>query len=204
MWCTPQQLTKRGRQTDMVEPEVFEARRGVALKHLLIAVAVPVTLWLGQPPPLLAEAARDCPEAVRAQIDALYRWQLERQEQAGPIAIASQRHRFTARLFALLEQAYSLRPENGRFVDFDVFSGTQVDTTAATLEQCDQERSGRLTAWVAVQAGLRGRMAEPPQRLRYILRQIPGEGWRIADIIYPQEPSFRLTTYLHELLDEPR
>ncbi len=54
--------------------------------------------------PLRADAAHDCPPAVRAQMDGLYRWQLARQERSGPIAIASQRERFTPKLFSLLER----------------------------------------------------------------------------------------------------
>lgn len=147
-------------------------------------------------------AANDCPPAVRAQIDGLYRWQLERQEQPGPIAITRERQRFTPQLFDLLQRAYALTPSDGRFVDFDLFSGTQVTTDGATLEGCRQERLGQLSARVAVRAGLRGRAASQPQQLRYVFQQSPDDGWRIADIVYPGEPSFRLSTYLRQLLNE--
>ena len=152
--------------------------------------------------PLRADAALECPAAVRAQVDQLYRWQLARQEQSGPVAMASQRERFTPQLFSLLERAYALTPADGRFVDFDPFSGTQVNTFRATLQGCSPDHEGRLMARVSVQAGLRGRTAEPQQQLDVVFRSTSNEGWRIADIVYLREPSFRLSTYLRNLLEE--
>jgi len=152
--------------------------------------------------PLRVDEGLECPAAVRAQVDALYRWQLARQERPGPMAIASQRERFMPQLFALLEPAYALTPADGRFVDFDPFSGTQVTTIGAALRECRFDQQGVLTLRVAVQAGLRGRTAEPDQQLLYRFQQTPAEGWRIADIVYLQEPSFRLSTYLKDLLEE--
>lgn len=152
--------------------------------------------------PLRADKTLACPEAVRAQIDGLYRWQLGRQERPGPVAIDGQRERFTPQLFSLLERAYALTPADGRFVDFDPFSGTQVNTFGVTLQECRPDQAGRLMARVVVQAGLRGRMAEPAQQLVYVLRQTPQEGWRIADIVYLRQPSFRLSTYLRGLLEQ--
>ena len=150
--------------------------------------------------PVRVDEGLGCPAAVRAQVDQLYRWQLARQAQSGPMSIASQRERFTPQLFALLERAYALTPADGRFVDFDPFSGTQVNTFGATLRECRFNQQGVLTLRVAVQAGLRGSTAEPAQQLLYRLQHTPGQGWRIADIDYLQEPSFRLSTYLKELL----
>ena len=154
--------------------------------------------------PLRAEAEVGCPAAVRAQVDGLYRWHVAQQERAGAITIASQRERFTPQLFALLQRAYALTPNDGRFIDFDPFSGTQVNTVAARLEDCRQEQPARLWAQVAVQAGLRGRTAEPPQQLRFVFQHLPTEGWRIADIVYLHAPSFRLSTYLRNLVEEQR
>jgi hypothetical protein len=153
--------------------------------------------------PLRVDEGLGCPAAVRAQVDELYRWQLARQEQSGVMSIASQRERFTPQLFSLLERAYALTPADGRFVDFDPFSGTQVNTFGAALRDCRFDQQGVLTLRVAVQAGLRGRTAEPAQQLLYRFQHTPAEGWRIADIDYLQEPSFRLSTVLKELL-EPR
>lgn len=152
--------------------------------------------------PLRADEALECPAAVRAQVDQLYRWQLARQEQSGPVAMASQRERFTPQLFSLLERAYALTPADGRFVDFDPFSGTQVNTLGATLQGCRPDHQGRLMARVLVQAGLRGRTEEPQQQLDVVFRSTSNEGWRIADIVYIREPSFRLSTYLRDLLEE--
>ena len=58
-----------------------------------------------------------------------------------------------------------------------------------------------MVALVAVQAGLPGRTAEPPQQLSYVLSPDGAAGWRIADIIYASEPPFRLSTYLQQLLE---
>ena len=101
----------------------------------LLAVAMPA-----------AGVAAPCPAGVIEQLDGLYRWQLERQSLPGPMLIASQLPRFTPRLAALLQQATALTPADGRFVDFDLFSGTQVETFAAEVEGCTghlRRRSGR-------------------------------------------------------------
>ncbi len=105
----------------------------VLLGLALFSVALPMPM---------AEAAQgaECPEQVRFQIDALYRWQLERQQQSGPIQISSQRQRFTPQLYRLLQRAYDLTPADGRFVDFDLFSGSQVNTFSATFQGCRQEQ----------------------------------------------------------------
>ena len=58
------------------------------------------------------------------------------------------------------------------------------------------------SALVAVQAGLPGRTAEPPQQLSYVLSPDGAAGWCIADIIYASEPPFRLSTYLQQLLED--
>ena len=50
---------------------------------------------------------------------------MARQERPGPIEITSQQSRFTDGLVQKLRRAYALDPANRRFVDFDLFSGTQ-------------------------------------------------------------------------------
>jgi hypothetical protein len=57
-----------------------------------------------------------------------------------------------------------------------------------------------VVAEVAVRAGLRGRTGEAPQQLRYVMEPSTTQSWRIADIVYPGEPSFWLSTYLEQLL----
>jgi hypothetical protein len=42
------------------------------------------------------------------------------------------------------------------------------------------------------------------QQRRYVFRQTPNAGWPMADIVHPQEPSFRLTTDLRMLLEDQR
>ena len=151
--------------------------------------------------PLQAAPLVDCPPPLREQIDALYRWQLQRQKQPGSVVIVTQRQRFTPQLYRLLERANALTPADGRFVDFDLFSGTQVSTFSAAVLGCEPAKAEAVVALVAVQAGLPGRTAEPPQQLRYVLRPDGAAGWRIADIIYTSEPPFRLSTYLKQLLE---
>ena len=145
-----------------------------------------------------------CPAALVAQIDGLYRWHVAQQDVRGPIDLTSQSARFTPALDRQLRAAFGLRPEDGRFVDFDVFSGTQVGTFGARMLGCTPLPGGELEALVSVQAGLRHRPAETPQQLRYVMRPGPGGTWQIADILYRGDPGFRLTTFLAELLAPPR
>ena len=147
-----------------------------------------------------AGVAAPCPAGVIEQLDGLYRWQLERQSQPGPMLLASQLPRFTPGLAGLLQQATALTPADGRFIDFDLFSGTQVETFGAEVEGCMGQSSGAVVAEVAVRAGLRGRTGDAPQQLRYVMEPSPTQGWRIADVVYPGEPSFGLSTYLEQLL----
>ncbi|KEF41586.1 MAG: hypothetical protein ER33_10455 [Cyanobium sp. CACIAM 14] len=156
---------------------------------------------LPQPMPmLLALAIVPCPAPVKAQLDGLYRWQVARQERSGPIELASQKGRFTAGLYQQLRRAYALDPASGRFVDFDLFSGTQVSTFGARVLGCTAAPGGGLEALVAVMAGLRNRPSEAPQQLRYQLVRGPAGSWKIADIVYSHPAGFRLTSFLNELL----
>ena len=157
-------------------------------------------------PLLMVVAIAPCPTPVKAQLDGLYRWQVARQELPGPIAIKSQQGRFTDGLFQQLRRAYALAldPASGRFVDFDLFSNTQVSTFAAKVLGCSALAGGGMEALVAVQAGLPNRPVKAPQQLRYQLVRDPAGAWKIADIVYPNPAGFRLTSYLAELLGPKR
>ncbi len=163
------------------------------------AAAAALLAWLWGPP----AAAAPCPAPLVAQIDGLYRWQVARQDDRGPIDLSSQSGRFTPALDRQLRAAFRLEPADGRFVDFDVFSGTQVGTFGARVLSCTPAQGLDLEALVSVQVGLRNRPAETPLQLRYRMRPGPGGSWQIADIHYPGEPGFRLTSFLADLL-EPR
>ena len=152
-------------------------------------------------PLLLVAAIAPCPAPVKAQLDGLYRWQVARQELRGPLEIASQKGRFTDELYQTLLRAYALDPASGRYVDFDLFSGTQVHTFGAKVLGCTALPGGVMEALVAVQAGLRNRPSEAPHQLRYQLIMKPVGTWKIADIVYPDPPGSRLTSFLAELLD---
>ena len=91
-----------------------------------------------------------------------------------------------------------MQPSDGRFVDFDPFSNTQVRSYSHRIACCWQEPGDLLVMRVLVQAGLnRDRASE--QTLDYVLSR-DGSSWHIADIRYPGEASFSLRMYLKQLL----
>ena len=84
-------------------------------------------------------------------------------------------------------------------MDFDVFSGTQVTTFGAKVSGCTRLKAGSINAEVSVDTGLGGRSSGQPQQLEY--RMVLRDGlWRIADIHYPGEPRFSLSSFLSSLL----
>ena len=91
---------------------------------------------------------------------------------------------FMPTLYNKLEKAWSLNPwDDGAYVDFVVFSGTQVSTFGAEVSSCRQLHKGIIEADVAVRAGLRGRTSETPQQLTYRLMLDDGS-WKVSDLIY--------------------
>ena len=149
---------------------------------------------------LLIAALMACPAAVSQQLDGLYRWQIERQNSPSPRNLSSQRQRFTAELYQQLQQGFALTPaQDGRFVDFDVFSGTQVTTFGAKVSGCTRLKPGSINAEVSLDTGLGGRSSGRPQQLEY--RMVLRDGrWHIADIHYPGEPGFSLSSFPSSLL----
>ena len=145
-----------------------------------------------------------CPDGVNQQIDGLYRWQVQRMDQAdGPTAaLASQRDRFTPELFKLLLQARQLSPNrDGRYLDFDVFSDTQVRTFGALVTGCSADDGQSIQAAVNVQAGLRKQASGTPRQLIYHLT-LDGTGqWQINEITYRNERVFQLRPYLEALVN---
>ena len=144
-----------------------------------------------------------CPRGVIDQLDGLYRWQVQRMEQRGDAvkALATQRQRFTPSLFELLMEARQLTPSrDGRYLDFDVFSNTQVSTFGARVTGCSAEIENSIQATVDVQAGLRGRSGEPPRKLLYELNQDSTGNWRINEITYLNERAFQLKPFLQQLI----
>lgn len=146
--------------------------------------------------------ALSCPAAVILQIDDLYRWHLASQQQPGARDLSSQRHRFTPSLYTQLQRAFALTPSDGRFLDFDVFSGTQVLTFSAQIQRCQRNDRGGLEAWVAVQAGRQGHRRDSPQQLLYHLQPAPAGSWHMTDITdqHQESPALRLSTVLAKLL----
>ena len=155
----------------------------------LIAVAVPA-----------ADGA--CPEGVIDQIDGLYQWHVKPVDdnEDPDKAFASQRQRFTASLFELLMEARQLTPtRDGRYLDFDVFSNTQVSTFGARVTGCSAEKGNSILARLDVQAGLRGRSGEPPRKLLYELNRDSTGSWRINNITYLNGEIFELRPFLLKL-----
>ena len=156
----------------------------------LIAAAVPA-------------ADRPCPRGVIAQIDGLYQWHVKPFDgnEDPDKAFSSQRQRFTPSLFKLLLEARQLTPtRDGRYLDFDVFSNTQVMTFGATVSGCSAEIENSIQAKVNVQAGLRGRTGEPPRKLLYELNKDSTGSWRINNITYLNERVFQLKPFLQKLI----
>ena len=155
----------------------------------LIAVAVPA-------------ADRPCPKGVIAQIDGLYQWHVKPfdDNEDPDKAFSSQRQRFTPSLFKLLLEARQLTPaRDGRFLDFDVFSNTQVATYGAKVTGCSAEKGNSIQAEVAVDVGLRGQSSGTPRRLLYELNNSKG-GWRINNITYLDAKVFELRSFLQKLV----
>ena len=165
-------------------------------------VATALLLWPANAS--VVAAPRPCPAPLVAQIDGLYRWHVARQNAPGPIDLSSQSGRFTPSLARQLQAAFRLDPADGRFVDFDVFSGTQVGTFGARVLSCSPGQGSDLDALVSVQVGRRTRPTEKPVLLRFSMRPGPAGAWQIADIHYPVEPAFRLTSFLKDLLTPSR
>ena len=92
------------------------------------------------------------------------------------------------------------RTSDGRYLDFDVFSDTQVMTFGATVTGCSAEIGNSIQATVNVQAGLRGRTGEPPRKLLYELKRDSTGSWRINDITYLNERVFQLKPFLQKLI----
>jgi hypothetical protein len=134
-----------------------------------------------------------CPAAARQQLEGFYRWFLNSGDRYRD-SFASQRERFTPRLSGDLQTAFALQPATGRFLDFDPFSNSQVPSYSFRIAGCRRDGSGPLLLRVEVLTGLRP-IGASYQPLDYVLTP-SGQTWRIADILYPGEPSFRLTGVL--------
>ena len=163
--------------------------------HPLLATSLIATV--------VTSADGPCPKGVVDQLDGLYRWQVQRMEQPGDAvkALATQRQRFTPSLFELLMEARQLTPSpDGRYLDFDVFSNTQVSTFGARVTGCSAEIGNSIRARVDVQAGLRGRSGEPPRKLLYEMNRDSTGNWRINDITYLNERVFQLRPFLQQLI----
>ena len=153
----------------------------------------------------LTSGAASCPQQVVDQLDGLYQWHLTAQsnQQRGDLTL--QKQAFTPELYKQLSRAWALDPwVDGAFLDFVVFSGTQVTTFGADVIGC-QKLYPKVKAFypevieanVAVRVGLRGRASEVPQQLSYLLIRSDNE-WMISDLIYNHQTG--VSSSLSELL----
>ena len=150
----------------------------------------------------LAAVPSTCPPEVISQLDGLYEWHLKDQHRRDRWTLEPKKRLFTPELFNSLEEAWSLDPRvDGAYVDFIVFSGTQVSTFGAKVNSCRQLFPGVIEADVSVQAGLRGRTSEQPQQITYRLVQMDGN-WKVSDLIYNNSDgqSSTLSTRLNDIL----
>ena len=160
------------------------------MRALLVVMALSVPV---------AASASNCPVGVTDQLEGLYGWQLARQNTSGRGDLGLVIKRLTPALYQQLKRAWDLDPRvDGAYLDFDVFSGTQVTTFAASVTGCRKLSGERIDADVAVRAGLRDRAAEAPVLLTYQMQRM-GDAWRIADIRYGTSGHL-LTNTLSQLL----
>jgi len=139
----------------------------------------------------LTSGAAACPQQVTNRLDELYRWHLAAQAEQQRGDLTLQKQTFTPELYDQLNRAWDLDPQvDGAFLDFVVFSGTQVSTFEAEVIGCHKLYPAVnalspevISAFVAVRAGLRGRTSEPPQQLSYRLIR-SDNGWVISDLVY--------------------
>jgi len=168
-----------------------------AISVVLLAAGLLTTAVGAAPAP--QQRAMPCPPAATQPLDGFYRWAFTTADVRGKFP--SQKKRFTPELAEQLTAAFALQPSDGRFVDFDPFSNTQVNSYSHQIAGCWQEPGGLLRMRVLVLAGL-GRSRASEQTLDYRLSR-EGSSWRIADIHYPGAVSFSLGTFLQQLLQQP-
>ena len=146
---------------------------------------------------------QQCPAPLKQRLDRLYQWQVSRQNVPGPTDLTPVASLLSPPLLNALKSAYALTPSrDGRFVDFDVFSGTQVSTFGASVDGCRALSETSMQARVLVRVGLRGRASETPQVLLFQMQKspMPMGAWLIDDITYPGQPTFHLRGFLTRLL----
>ena len=157
----------------------------------------------------LTSGAAACPQQVTDRLNELYRWHLAAQAEQRSGDLTLQKQTFTPELYDQLNRAWDLDPQvDGAFLDFVVFSGTQVSTFGAEVIGCHKLYPAVnalspevITASVGVRAGLRGRASEIPQQLSYRLIR-SDNGWVISDLVYnhPNGRSSSLSELLRSIL----
>jgi hypothetical protein len=147
-----------------------------------------------------AAKAESCPEGVDSQLNDLYAWHVAAPDRD---TFLSQQQRFTPFLYGRISRAFDLSPaRDGRFVDLDIFSGTQVATFGADVLACYPSGGSTVDVIVAVRTGLRGQESDVPQILRYRMIKDSTDNWRISNIVWDaiHSESHSLNRFLDRLL----
>jgi Protein of unknown function (DUF3828) len=113
---------------------------------------------------------------------------------------------FTPELYDQLVTAWQKRPRaDTKFVDFDVFSGTQVDMAKATVRSTIQTTPNS-NAEVdidlfegRIRNGTRVQVSNTPIPIKVILEKKDSEPWRIRNIIYPRMSWDNLMSILQDI-----
>jgi Protein of unknown function (DUF3828) len=129
--------------------------------------------------------AQDSPQA---SVNQFYQWYLKT-ESIRP-QFAQQKALFSPELYTQLTKAWTKKPGQDNFVDFDVFSGTQVGMAKAVVRSMSRSRGGR-TADVDVDLyegrkinGKLTQVSNTPIPVKVLLESQNNGPWRIQNLVY--------------------
>lgn len=165
---------------------------------------------------LVPETSATCPPQVNTQLNSLYDWHIQRNlksyedpdidREPREELILSQQDRFTPSLFQLLYQGLKRKQGPDGWIDFDVFSNSQVNTVAAKVVGCSDVERNKILAAVDVSVSLHPeRSPGPPSRLLYEMKKDKAGSWLINNITYLTNDDltplrgFQLKSFLQEL-----
>lgn len=165
---------------------------------------------------VVPEASANCPPQVNTQLNTLYDWHIQRNlesyedpdidREPREELILSQQDRFTPSLFQLLYQGLKRKQSPDGWIDFDVFSNSQVNTVAAKVVGCSDVEKDKIFANVDVSVSLHPeRSPGPPSRLLYEMKKGKAGSWLINNITYLTNDEltplrgFQLRSFLQEL-----
>jgi Protein of unknown function (DUF3828) len=152
-----------------------------------------LTAVVGWQPTALAQTA------PQTTVDRFYQWYLMNDRVSDKIS--QQKAVFTPELYDQLVQAWAKQPgKDSEFVDFDVFSGTQVRTVKAVVKSTRQPFPNE-TAEVDVDLyeGRRGTSTtNKPITVKVLLSRKDGS-WHIRNLVYPDSDWANLMSILKDI-----